>query len=202
MRIPLIVGANSADAGGFVAGATKDEVFSLYGARKAEAIATYDPNGTIDLRALITVAARDRVHLEPARMTARAFTENGSPVYAFRFSYVQSARRQRSPDGAAHASEIPFVFDTAWRRRRGRLRAGAGGDGRGPQGRPDDSCLLGQLCQDRRPERSGLTSWPRYDVQKDVIFDFRADATEAAVADPWKARLDLVEHLSNTTPVR
>jgi para-nitrobenzyl esterase len=52
------------------------------------------------------------------------------------------------------------------------------------------------------PNGPGLTNWPRYDAQKDVIFDFRGDGTQAAVADPWKARLDLAEHLSNTTPVR
>jgi para-nitrobenzyl esterase len=202
MRIPLMVGANSADAGGFVAGATKDEVFSLYGARKAEAIATYDPNGTIELRALITVAARDRVHLEPARMTARAFAKNGSPVYAFRFSYVLSAMRQRSPDGAAHAAEIPYVFNT--------LGAGGGGGfGPAPAVTDEDRQVARTMhaywvnfAKTGNPNGPGLTNWPRYDAQKDVIFDFRGDGTQAAVADPWKARLDLAEHLSNTTPVR
>ena len=52
------------------------------------------------------------------------------------------------------------------------------------------------------PNGQGLTNWPRYEVQKDVILDFRGDGTQAAVPDPWKARLDLAEHLSNTTPVR
>lgn len=202
MRVPLIVGANSADAGGFVSGATKDAVFSLYGTRKAEAMATYDPNGTIDLRALITVAARDRVHLEPARMTARAFAKNGTPVYAFRFSYVQSAMRERSPEGAAHASEIPYVFNTL----------GAGG-GRGPGPAPavtdGDRGVARTIhrywvnfAKTGNPNGPGLTNWPRYDAQRDVLLDFRGDGTQAAVPDPWKARLDLAEHLSNTTPVR
>jgi para-nitrobenzyl esterase len=52
------------------------------------------------------------------------------------------------------------------------------------------------------PNGAGLTNWPRYDVQNDAIFDFRGDGTQAAVPDPWKARLDLAEHLSNTTKVR
>jgi para-nitrobenzyl esterase len=201
MRIPLIVGANSADAGGFVSGATKDAVFSLYGARKAEAIATYDPNGTIELRALITVAARDRAHLEPARMTARAFAKKGAPVYAFRFSYVQSAMRQRSPDGAGHASEIPYVFNT--------LGTGGGGFGPAPAVTDEDRKVAKTIhtywvnfAKTGNPNGPGLTNWPRYDAQKDVIFDFRGDGTQAAVPDPWKARLDLAEHLSNTTPVR
>ena len=203
MRIPLIVGANSADAGAFVPGATKDEVFSLYGARKAEAMKVYDPNGTIDLPALITVAGRDRVHLEGARMTARAFAKKGAPTYEFRFSYVQTAMRTRSPEGAAHGSEIPYVFNT--------LGAGGGGGFGGPPSQPTDEdrkvaqtihAYWVNFAKTGNPNGPGLTNWPRYDVQKDVIFDFRGDGTQAAVPDPWKTRLDLAEHLSNTTPVR
>jgi para-nitrobenzyl esterase len=47
-----------------------------------------------------------------------------------------------------------------------------------------------------------LAHWPRYDPRKDEILDFRADGTQLAGPDPWKARLDLAEHLSNTTKVR
>ena len=201
MNIPLIVGANSADAGGFVSGETKDEVFSLYGEHKADAIAAYDPDGTIELNALITVAARDRVHLEPVRMTARSFTAKGSPVYVFRFSYVRSSMRQRSPEGAAHGSEIPFVFNT--------LDAG-GGFGPAPAPpTPEDYAVAKTInaywvnfARTGNPNGSGLTNWPLYDAKKDVILDFHGDGSQVAVQDPWKARLDLAEHLSNTTKVR
>jgi para-nitrobenzyl esterase len=200
MRVPLMVGANNADAGGFVSGATKEEVFSLYGVRKADAIATYDPNGTIDIRDLITIAARDRVHLEPVRMTARAFAAKGSPVYVYRFSYVQESMRQRSPNGAAHASEIPFVFNTL----------GTAGFGPPPPPPTTEDRAVAQTVQTYwvnfaktgNPNGSGLRNWPLYDASKDVIFEFRADGTQLAVPDPWKARLDLAEHLSNTTKVR
>lgn len=199
-NVPLIVGANDADAGGFVSGATKDEVFSLYGARKTDAIATYDPNGNIDLRDLITIAARDRVHLEPVRMTARAFTAKGSPVYAYRFSYVQASMRQRSPNGAAHASEIPFVFNTL----------GTAGFGPPPPPPTDEDRAVAQAVQaywvnfakSGNPNSSGLTDWPRYNARQDVILEFKSDGTQAAQPDPWKKRLDLAEHLSNTTKVR
>ena len=201
MNIPLIVGANSADAGGFVSGDTKDEVFSLYGDRKAEAIATYDPDGTIELNDLITLAARDRVHLEPVRMTARAFTEKGSPVYVFRFSYVRTSMRERSPDGAAHGSEIPFVFNT--------LDAGGGFGPVPAPPTPEDYAVAKTInaywvnfAKTGNPNGLGLINWPRYDIEKDIIFDFSGDGTQTAVPDQWKARLDLAEHLSNTTKVR
>jgi len=201
MDIPLIVGANSADAGGFVSGATKDEVFSLYGERKTEAMAVYDPDGTIALPALITLAARDRVHLEPVRMTARAFTEKGSPVYVFRFSYVRASMRERLPEGAGHGSEIPYVFNT--------LNAG-GGFGQAPaQPTPEDMTVAKTInsywvnfAKTGNPNGPGLVNWPRYDVRADVILDFKNDGTQAAVTDPWKTRLDLAEHLSNTTKYR
>jgi para-nitrobenzyl esterase len=201
MNIPLMIGANNADAGGFVSGDTKDAVFSLYGPRKAEAMSVYDPNGTIDLSALITVAARDRAHLEPVRMTARAFAAKGSPVYVFRFSYVQESMRQRMPDGAPHGSEIPYVFNTLGASR-----------GFGPAPAPPTAADYAvaktvnaywvNFARTGNPNGSGLTNWPRYDTSKDVILDFRPDGSQLAAPDPWKARLDLAEHLSNTTNVR
>ncbi len=200
MNIPLIVGANSADAGQFVSGNTKDEVFSLYGNRKAEAMSIYDPNGAIDLKTLIRLAAMDRHMLEPVRMTARAFTAKGSPVYVFRFSYVLSRMRERSPDGAAHGSEIPFVFNT--------LAAG-GGYGPAPAPSPEDNEVARKVhaywvnfAKTGNPNGPGLTNWPKYDTSKDVILDFRGDGTPVAVKDPWKARLDISEYLNNTTKVR
>jgi para-nitrobenzyl esterase len=199
-NVPLIVGANDADAGGFVFGTTKDEVFSLYGTRKAEAMATYDPKGTIDLRALITVAARDRVHLEPVRMTARAFAAKGSPVFVYRFSYVQASMRARMPEGATHASEISFVFNTL----------GTAGFGPPPPPPTEGDRAVAQTVQaywvnfarTGNPNGPGLTEWPLYTTGKDEILDFRPDGSQLVGPDPWKARLDLAEHLSNTTKVR
>jgi para-nitrobenzyl esterase len=201
MNIPLIVGANSADAGDFVRGATKDEVFSLYGPKKEEARATYDQDGTMDLRALIMIAGRDRVHLEPVRMTARAFTAKGSPVYVFRFSYVRSSMRERSPEGASHGSEIPFVFNT--------LETGGGyGPAPGPLTAEDHAVANAiqaywvNFARTGNPNGRGLTKWPQYNADKDEILDFRPDGSQVAGPDPWKARLDLAEYLNNTTSIR
>lgn len=136
------------------------------------------------------------------QLTARAFAAKGSPVYVFRFSYVQSSMRQRSPEGAAHASEIPFVFDT--------LGATGGGFRQAlPPPTAEDQAVARNahaywvnFAKTGNPNGSGLANWPRYDPRKDEILDFRADGTQLAGPDPWKARLDLAEHLSNTTKVR
>ena len=112
MRLPLILGSNSSDFVGFISAETKDALFSQFGGRKAEAAALYDPNGTTDLRTLLTMAGTDRVQAEPARFTASAFVARGAPAYVYRFSYVPASMRERWRNGAPHGAEIPYVFNT------------------------------------------------------------------------------------------
>src|SRR6185369_10907016 len=50
MRVPLIIGSNSADFVGLINADTKEALFSQFGERKAEAIAAYDPKGDTELR--------------------------------------------------------------------------------------------------------------------------------------------------------
>tara|TARA_B100000678_G_scaffold258714_1_gene238501 strand:+ start:1761 stop:3170 length:1410 start_codon:yes stop_codon:yes gene_type:complete len=38
--------------------------------------------------------------------------EDGAPVFQYFFDYVPEALRERDPNGAPHAGELPFVFDT------------------------------------------------------------------------------------------
>jgi para-nitrobenzyl esterase len=45
------------------------------------------------------------------------------------------------------------------------------------------------------PNASGLPEWPRYTPDGDRILDFTLTGP-VAKADPWKARLDLVEQLA------
>jgi para-nitrobenzyl esterase len=43
---------------------------------------------------------------------------NGAPVFQYFFDYVAVTRRAENPNGAPHAAEIPFVFDTLQQDRR------------------------------------------------------------------------------------
>ena len=187
MRVPLIIGSNSADFVGFISADTKDALFSQFGKGKAEAIAAYDPSGTTDLRTLLVMAGTDRVQSEPARFTARSFVAKGAPAYVYRFSYVPAAQRAQWQNGVPHGAEIPFVFNTL------------GGDARSAP-TPQDQMVAhtvntywANFAKTGDPNGSGLPRWPRYDPSKDEILEFRSDGSPIAAPDPRKARLDVTE---------
>ncbi|MGN7203164.1 carboxylesterase/lipase family protein [Pedobacter sp. SAFR-022] len=111
-KVPLIIGSNSAEIeAGFINANSKAELFELFGDRADEAKAIYDADGTTDFAKMRTMVITDKVWAEPARFTAKAFALKKVPSYVYLFSYVSPSMKQRMRFGAAHASEIPYVFD-------------------------------------------------------------------------------------------
>ena len=191
-RVPLMLGSNSADtAGNRVRATTKEQLWARFGQWSAQAKAAYDPDGSTDLAILVSRANDDFGQAEPARFAARAFATSGSPVYLYRFSYVQSAMRDMLRAGAPHGGEIAFVFGTL----------GTAGFGPPPQPPTPQDQAVSRMAQSYwanfaktgDPNGAGLPSWPRYDPSKDLIFDFHPDGSASAVPDPWKARLDVMQ---------
>lgn len=112
-RVPLMLGSNSADtAGNRIRASSKEQLWAHFGQWSAEAKAAYDPDGTKNLAILVSEANNDFGQAEPARFAATAFASNGSPVYLYRFSYVQTGMLQMLRAGTPHGGEIAFVFGT------------------------------------------------------------------------------------------
>jgi para-nitrobenzyl esterase len=187
-RVPLLLGSNSADtAGNRVRATTKEQFFARFGKWSDQAKAAYDPDGSTDVAVLVSRANDDFGQAEPARFAASAFAANGSPVYLYRFSYVQAAMRERSRAGAPHGGEVAYVFGT--------LSAGRGG---APAPEDHTVARMAQtywvnFARTGDPNGAGLPTWPRHDSGRDLIFEFRPDGTAGAGPDPRKARLDVTQ---------
>jgi para-nitrobenzyl esterase len=187
-RVPLLLGSNSADtAGNRIRAATKEQLFARFGRWSAQAKAAYDPDGSTDLATLVSRANNDFGQAEPARFAADAFAANGSPVYRYRFSYVQSSMREQLRAGAPHGGEIAFVFGTLMARSGSTLS-------------PEDQAVTRMaqsywvhFAKTGDPNGADLPVWPRHDPSKDSIFEFRPDGSAGAGPDAWKARLDVMK---------
>jgi para-nitrobenzyl esterase len=187
-RVPLIIGSNSAEVpAGFVNANSKENLLSLFGSLKDEAIAAYDPDGTTDFAKMLTMVNTDKVWAEPARFTARAFAAKGIPAYVYLFSYVSASMQEMMRYGAGHGSEISYVSDNL------RGRNGATVATKDKEVATMMNTYWANFAKTGDPNGNGLPKWPRFDPIKDEILEFRPDGSAVGAPDPKKARLDVIE---------
>lgn len=189
-KVPVLVGANSADIG-FDSATTFDELFKPFGAHAAEARSAFDPSGHGSLQEVRAEVGAAFMMLEPARFVAREVAASGKPAYQYRFSYVATALR-RKLHGAPHSSEIPYVFDT--------LRKSMWSDfGKGITKQDlamshDVHAYWANFVKTGNPNGPGLPQWRPITRDGNQLMNFTEDGPKSET-DPWKARLDLVEPL-------
>lgn len=126
-----------------------------------------------------------------ARNLATVIAGKGVPVYAYRFSYVAEklppAPAGAPPqNGAGHASDIPFFFNTQ------AIKYEAGTTPRDNAMGKAISAYLANFAKTGNPNGAGLPVWPRYDRAKDEIMDFATSGKAVPGKDGWGAELDAV----------
>ncbi len=183
-KVPMMIGANSADIG-FSFAKSVDEVFAPFGARKAQAMAAYGATPTSDPRAVGSAVGMDKGMVEPARFTAAAFAAQGQKAYEYRFSYVADSMKGEWKSGAPHATEIPYVFDTV------KAKYGKDLTAKDEAIAQAANRYWANFAKTGDPNGPGLPHWPAYTPKGDGIMDFRPDGTPVGGPDPWKARLDV-----------
>jgi para-nitrobenzyl esterase len=194
-KVPYMIGANNREFGFMpLPPQAVDGMLARFGADKDKVVAAYDPEKTGKMGEVGVGLASDGAMVEPARLLARLASAAGQPTFEYRFSYVPSSMR-KDVAGALHATEIPFVFETV------RAKYGAATT-------PEDEALAAAanaywvaFARTGDPNGDGRPKWPAYTENSDVVMDF-ATTGPAAKPDPWKARLDLVEHAASTPPTR
>src|SRR3989440_2131151 len=187
-RVPLIIGSNSAEVpAGFVNARSKEELLSLFGNLRDKATAVYDPDGTAEFAQMLTMVNTDKVWAEPARFTARAFVAKGAPAYIYLFSYVSPSMQGMMRYGAAHASEIPYVFNNL------SSRDGATVAPKDQEVAKMMNTYWANFAKIGDPNGPGLPKWPVYNPQKNELLEFQPDGTPVGKPDPKKARLDVIE---------
>ena len=149
--------------------------------------AAYDPDGATDFARMLTMVNTDKVWAEPARFTARAFAAKKAPAYIYLFSYVSPSMQGMMRFGAAHGSEIPYVFGNL------RARNGATADPKDQEVAKLMNTYWANFARTGDPNGPGLPKWPCYDPGKDELLDFQLDGSAVGKPDPRKVRLDVIE---------
>jgi para-nitrobenzyl esterase len=186
--VPLIIGSNSAEVpAGFVNADSKEALFKLFGTMKGDASAIYDPNGNTEFPRILSMVNTDKVWAEPARFTARAFAAKKAPAYIYLFSYVSPSMKQFMRYGAAHASEIGYVFDNL------RNRDGSAVTPKDQEVANIMNAYWTNFAKTGNPNGSGLPKWPSYNPTGNELMEFQSDGSALGKEDPKKARLDLIE---------
>ncbi|MCW1382425.1 carboxylesterase family protein [Novosphingobium sp. KCTC 2891] len=181
-RVPVMVGANSAD--GFPMVTDKAAIFAAFGPDADEARRLYDAGGSASGMQVGTMTTADVLFIEPARAVARGLARRGQAAWLYRFAH-NGSQAGAAMGGAPHASEIPYVFDTE-DERRDALPSPA-------DARVADAAHRAwvNFARTGRPDTAD-TPWPAATAQDTTVQLIASDGTRH-VEDPRRAELDFTE---------
>lgn len=188
LDVPLMIGAND-DEANVIRALGGDGALNALGSRLAQLRPLY---GELDDAEFQRQALGDAFFVAPAAWVA-AQTSDGAPSYLYHFTYV-TERRRGSATGAAHGSEIPYVFQTL-----DRLPLPARFFSREDRefARMISSCWV-SFAVSGEPRCVGVSDWPAYD-DRDQLMLF---APQTGVSThPRRAAIDfLLSELTRPSP--
>jgi para-nitrobenzyl esterase len=166
IRVPLMIGSNSFEASLMRSFSIPSSAFTSRATPDIRAAYKSDSASEDSLaQALFT----DFIMGAPARWIAEQ-ASSSVPSYLYHFSYVVSVRRAKEP-GAAHGSEIAYVFETG-----GDLAARYGitlTDEDRAMEKLVHSCWVG-FARTGKPDCAGGLVWPAYSRSSDTLMEFGA----------------------------
>lgn len=184
--VPLMIGMTSAD-GGLTFAQDKDALFASFGAQGPALRRAYDPDGKAEFRDLSRTLTGDQYMAEPARFVARHTIAAGKAAFVYRFGYVAQAKRADWKAGAPHATDIPYFFNTV------DARYGAATTDQDRKAASLANAYVINFAKRGNPNGTGLPAWPAYTRTGEALLQHTMDATATASADPFTAKLDLIE---------
>lgn len=182
-RVPLLIGA-AGDELTPVFGPVSGFAMDQFGRQAPALHAAWRPRGGPDQTHRFV---SDLLAVEPARRMAMLAARSGQPVFHYSFDYVPQADR-RPGRGAAHASDVAFVFDNpqALRRPTDADRAMAA----------QVSAAWVRFARTGDPSGPERWSWPRYDDSRPTLVIGQDGPRLVHNLDG--ERLDLIESLYPT----
>jgi para-nitrobenzyl esterase len=114
-----------------------------------------------------------------ARTLAGQIAASGVPTWYYRFSYVADAAPTPKTDGAIHADDLPYYFDTA------DIKYGVATTPRDRAMGGIVSDYLVNFVKTGNPNGRSLPKWPAYHGPDGAMMDFSVDGTAVPGKDNW-----------------
>jgi para-nitrobenzyl esterase len=184
--VPLIIGTTARDAPGFFP--PRNDPYSYFGADAEKAATVFNPGGALSPEAVLLGVAADMTMHEPARFVGRSMTDAGDPTWLYRFTYVAEARDGRE-SGAAHAWELPYMFQTV------EVVEGEATTDDDRQMARWFSGYIANFVRTGDPNGGNLPAWPTFDPAQFDLMNFTLDDGPVFGPDPRAARIELIERV-------
>lgn len=182
-KVPLMVGTTSHDIGN-ANFASKQALFDSFADNAKQAQVAYDPENNKPLAQLNYQVGQDKLMQEPARFTAQRFSKSGQNAYLYRFAYVAQTLNVK---GAAHASEIPYFFNTV------ATKYGHVTTEQDKQAGKTMHRYVTNFIKTGNPNGPGLINWQPFQQAPKAILELNNSGIAEFVTDPLGLRLNATQ---------